>query len=256
VSNVVVSDNEAGGRMGTGLIWINDRSEPEIRNVLITRNVLSNGERLISLFAQNAPSRLRLSNVLIAGNPGAGVGIADDDQATLFATNVIIAGNDFADDAGGGFADGTVVDVRRGAVLTMSQSSIVGNHYVATGACGLVDLHDSTSSRLAGSLVVGNSAATRVAFCPSADRDAALASSGFWQNSPGDFQRAYNPIGTDGNISADPRFASLAGDDPLEWDLHLAADSPAVDSGDPEARDPDGSPSDMGAFGGTLLPLT
>ncbi|MDP2311666.1 MAG: MopE-related protein [Pseudomonadota bacterium] len=50
-----------------------------------------------------------------------------------------------------------------------------------------------------------------------------------------------DPTGTDGNVSVDPML--IAGD-------HLDAASPLVDAGDPTLTDPDGSPSDIGAFGG------
>ncbi|RME49773.1 MAG: hypothetical protein D6795_11205, partial [Deltaproteobacteria bacterium] len=59
-----------------------------------------------------------------------------------------------------------------------------------------------------------------------------------------------DPTGTDGNISVDPRFVDTTGDDPLAWDLHLSSDSPLIDAGDPALLDPDGSRSDIGAYGG------
>ncbi|RME53032.1 MAG: hypothetical protein D6795_05965, partial [Deltaproteobacteria bacterium] len=58
------------------------------------------------------------------------------------------------------------------------------------------------------------------------------------------------PTGTNGNISVDPRFVDTTGDDPLAWDLHLSSDSPLIDAGDPGILDPDGSRSDIGAYGG------
>jgi hypothetical protein len=39
--------------------------------------------------------------------------------------------------------------------------------------------------------------------------------------------------------------------DPSLWDLHLAAASPLVDAGAPSGSDPDGSDSDIGAYGGS-----
>jgi len=36
----------------------------------------------------------------------------------------------------------------------------------------------------------------------------------------------------------------------LGFDLHLAVDSPLVDAGDPAISDPDGSPADIGPYGG------
>ncbi len=47
----------------------------------------------------------------------------------------------------------------------------------------------------------------------------------------------------EGNVFADPMFLDNA-------DFHLQAFSPAIDAGDPAVFDPDGSRSDMGAYGG------
>ena len=58
----------------------------------------------------------------------------------------------------------------------------------------------------------------------------------------------YNPESPDvfeGDVFATPRFT-----DPVRGDFTLHPDSPAIDAGDPAITDPDGSRSDMGAFGG------
>jgi parallel beta-helix repeat protein len=47
------------------------------------------------------------------------------------------------------------------------------------------------------------------------------------------------------NIVADPLFMA-----PENGDFHLLPDSAAIDAGDPTILDPDGSPSDLGAYGG------
>ena len=49
----------------------------------------------------------------------------------------------------------------------------------------------------------------------------------------------------DTNIEQDPLFVDL-----LNWDLKLSSESPAMDSGFPDITDPDGSNSDIGAYGG------
>ena len=59
-----------------------------------------------------------------------------------------------------------------------------------------------------------------------------------------------DPTGTNGNISVDPQHLGTTSSDPLDWDLHLSASSPLVDAGSPALLDPDGSPSDIGAWGG------
>ena len=55
-------------------------------------------------------------------------------------------------------------------------------------------------------------------------------------------------LGTGGNQSQDPLLLDLTGVDPADWDLHLAPTSPLVDAG--SGADPDGSPSDVGSYGG------
>jgi len=60
----------------------------------------------------------------------------------------------------------------------------------------------------------------------------------------------YEHGGPDGNVILPPEFVDTTGADPGTWDLHLGTTSPLVDAGDPELLDPDGSVSDMGAFGG------
>jgi len=63
-----------------------------------------------------------------------------------------------------------------------------------------------------------------------------------WANSPDDYGVMADPTGADGNVSASPGFQALS--------YRLAPSSTLIDAGDPARLDPDGSPSDMGAFGG------
>ena len=71
----------------------------------------------------------------------------------------------------------------------------------------------------------------------------------FWNNGT-DFAGIPSPVGADGNVSADPEFLDASTNNPFAWDLHLAGPSPLVDAGDPTVLDPDGSVSDIGAYGG------
>ena len=60
-----------------------------------------------------------------------------------------------------------------------------------------------------------------------------------------------DPTGSDGNIAEPPAF--VAASDDGDWtndDFTLRASSTLIDAGDPSITDPDGSASDLGAFGG------
>ncbi len=59
----------------------------------------------------------------------------------------------------------------------------------------------------------------------------------------------YTP-GVDGNLSDEPIYLDTSHPNPARWDLHLAATSPLMDAGDAGIVDPDGSVSDIGAYGG------
>lgn len=52
------------------------------------------------------------------------------------------------------------------------------------------------------------------------------------------------------DVVGDPRFADYDGADDCDAGLWLLPDSPAVDAGDPERPDPDGTAADIGAYGG------
>ncbi|MCX6253682.1 MAG: pectinesterase family protein [Bacteroidia bacterium] len=56
------------------------------------------------------------------------------------------------------------------------------------------------------------------------------------------------PLGGQGLINTDPYFTSSS-------DYHISQGSPCWDTGNPSIQDPDGTPSDMGYFGGTDCPI-
>jgi hypothetical protein len=58
---------------------------------------------------------------------------------------------------------------------------------------------------------------------------------------------AMEMLPADGHVTEDPLFAGPN-------DFHLLPGSPAIDAGDPELSDLDGTPSDMGVFGGANAP--
>ncbi len=69
----------------------------------------------------------------------------------------------------------------------------------------------------------------------------------------GYFQVSY---GTDGNVTGDPLFAHYTPGGPCaEQDLRPAAGSVLIDAADPGDRDRNGTPADIGAYGGPSAPL-
>jgi len=71
-----------------------------------------------------------------------------------------------------------------------------------------------------------------------------------WDNQPDDYYGMIDPTGLYGNLSVDPDFLDPTAGDLLDRDYHLSETSPCIDAGDPALFDPDGSVSDMGAYGG------
>ena len=66
----------------------------------------------------------------------------------------------------------------------------------------------------------------------------------FWRNESNACAFPISDYGS-ANFEADPMFVDLQA-----GDFHLHVDSPAVDTGSPDLLDPDGSPADLGIYGG------
>lgn len=74
--------------------------------------------------------------------------------------------------------------------------------------------------------------------------------SNLWDNEAGPARGAGVPSPADGNLAVDPQYTSLSSFDWWGWDLTLRESSPLLGAGDPTVHNPDGSPSDIGAYGG------
>jgi hypothetical protein len=124
-----------------------------------------------------------------------------------------------------------------GASLRLSLVTL--RNLVSTGPITMVD----ASVSLEGSIVTGATCGLEAT-----SSTVTVRSSDFWGN-VADTCGMVSPVGADGSISADPRFADAAA-----GDFRITSGSPCVDTG-PEGfgyADPDGSPNDMGAYGGPL----
>jgi hypothetical protein len=218
MTNVAITDNTAGGN-GGGL-WIGWMASPALANVDITSNA--------------------------AGENGGGIYLVEDYEMPPAPSlaNVVVAGNDAGLHGGGLFVEGE-------AYPALTQVTFVGNG--ASGNGGALALYGDANPSLVNVTLTANTAAGQGGGLFEYDEyvgSAALRYSNNWGNSPDDYAGMADPTGADGNLSADPAFLAVIDPDPLSWDLHLSPATPLVDAGDPAIQDPDGSSSDLGAYGG------
>jgi len=155
------------------------------------------------------------------------------------ATNLIVAGN-------------TSYGIRVSSFNTDASLELVNATIVGNGTIG-VDVSQSFGTT---QLSVTNSIISSNGFGGAATEgfvQATFAYTNVWGHDSGyDFLYGLtSPTGVDGNVSLNPQFRTFTPrGDPTVWDLTLSSASPMVDAGDPGLSDPDGSRSDLGAYGG------
>ena len=225
-----VADRDGGG------LFVFENSELAMSDVLIAGNDAgSNGGG-----AGLEGSKLALVNAVVDGNAAfmRGGGLMFDGEGGQIR-NVVFTANEAADGAGVALLD---------AWTEITYATFAGNDAQAAG--GAVYAHDSQHADLVSVLMVENRAsggggALGVYGIPPSVRHCA-----WLDNGPGVFMGIADPSGSEGNLVVNVALqAPLAGDS-LGWDLHLDPFSDALDQGDPQQLDPDGSRSDIGAFGG------
>ena len=131
---------------------------------------------------------------------------------------------------------------------TLTHVAVVGN--TAAGDGGGIFLSTYAYPALDGVIVSSNDASGSGGGVRADTASAALTYCSVYNNTPDDFSGMADPSGNDGNVSYNPLFNDTSDPDPMQWDLHLATASQLVDAGNPGLLDPDGSVSDMGAYGG------
>ena len=215
LDDVVIDDNDVDpnddGSGGHGGGLYLYYSEPVLANVAIVDNLAAVYGGGVYVHTASPT----FENVTIAGNVTSGGGGAlYMNYADPTLTNVTLAGNEAATAGGGLFladSDPTLYNV-----------IIAGNSAPGWGG-GAIYLYSGSPSLF---------------YCD------------IWDNSPSDYYGIADPVGTFGNIGVDPQFLDTSAPSALDWDLHLAAASGLVDAGVPSSNDPDGSGSDIGAYGG------
>jgi hypothetical protein len=236
LDNACALNNQGGG------IYAID-SSPRLRLLTVARNEAGGNGGGLSLIG-GAP-QLEISRIEgnSAGNQaewgrGGGIYLIATD-ATL--ENLIVAGNDATFHGGGVYL--------HEANPTLRNVAIAGNTGYYGGGIGM-----KYSSPLLSSVIVaynrdsvGHGSALYDAgdSYPTLDHCDVLAYPGGEA-----YEGLLDPTGANGNISTDPGFLDQPAAGGAGGDLHLEAGAVTVDAGDPSLLDPDGSPADMGAYGG------
>jgi len=211
-------------------------SSAELLLPVVSRNTADSGAGIYVDEAQ-----LEVSNGLFSSNQadiGNGGAIAlDTSTATVLATV-------FADNYG---YSGAALYVNAGSIATVRHATMVEG--ASPGSASGVRVADGGFLSLDSSIVAYGSDGSGVS--AGAAATALIRYSNFWANTDGNTSSGLaDPVGSDGNLGENPLFVAFAADGEPTDDLHLSSGSPCIDAADPAETDPDGGPSDMGAYGG------
>lgn len=257
----VSADGDHGHLAGGGVVV--DGSSPTLRNLRVTHNCGG------LLLRDASPT---LWNVVVSGNyDGGGIHMHG---STAVLNNVRITENAHDGPGGGLFLEGSHVALVN-AVVSENRARDYGAGVGAALGGGIYLGEDSSATLVnvaflyneaeadGGAIAVEDSTATLVNTTISesitegqcggllvVDSTVTLRHSNVVE--PWDWEQPYcgmaDPTGQDGNLAVEPRFLNSVLCQ--EWDLHLQTISPLIDAGDPNLVDPDGSPSDIGPYGG------
>ena len=198
-----------------------------------------------------------ITDCIIRKGRGAGIGVTWDAHCIAkrnrisefwkgigaFGTSTVIAHNNLVYDNLGWGIIGT------GEAFLDAANNVVYHN----GNCGLAPWSQESRGRFVNNIVVENGWREQWV-CPcvgvwdNGDLNKWLFYNNLvWNNKEGNFKDMPDITGAGGNISVDPMFVG-------DGDFHLGAGSPAIDAGYKEITDHDGSPSDLGIYGGTAAP--
>jgi len=257
VTNLRLVDNWAGQDGGGMCAWAHGGSLDLTGDLwVITGNESGGDGGGLDFDLEDCEGHLALSHLWSAGNraaDGGGLSVYNSlGDTTLELSHAIFSGNEAAQD-GGGVHLYNVPHVLTGGELraTIDASVLTANTAGSDGGAiatkalnnGSVDLS------LANTILLGN-AALDGGGVSTAGGPVVVTYTNAYANVPGDYAGMADPTGAGGNLSVDPELLDVAAADPLDWDLHIGLTSPLIDVGDPSTLDPDGSPSDIGAYGG------
>ncbi len=229
-----------------GGLYVVYAEEVAIDGNYIGENVAGNAAFGGGLFVRRTGGRLRVgNNEIVSNTAGYGGGIYAEgtmgyEVDDLWHNNVV-AGNTAGVGGGACFVHEVTTE--------LVNNTFAGNAASASGGALCVNY---TALNLVNTAIAYTSAGAAI-HAYDAESGAALSFShdAFYANAAGD---ASGDLATvEAAVTADPRFLHWDDNGTADDSFALAPGSPLVDAGHPDLVDLDGSPSDIGAFGGPLL---
>jgi len=220
-------DGRVAGDSGKWALYV-DGGDLELHDLVIEDNTSWN--QLLNVVGSNtAPPSVIIRHSVIQNNvlPS---GMINDGEGTLFFQNNLVINNELGDTLPLSF--GYLSD----DYALIANNVFYGNQSAAADSSALVSLR--SGSDFVNNIVAYNTISDE----PVVVYDGSIQYSDFFENS------GYQVDAGTGSLRADPKFTDAAGGD---FSLR-ATYSPCIDAGNPSSlyNDPDGSQSDMGAYGG------
>lgn len=247
VVDVAVSGNEAGGEGGGLAIF--GAADLDIRDVIITEN---RSESAGGGMYVNGVGSSNVERVHVAGNEavyGGGLYVrgGTGEEGEVEWTNLTIQQN--TADVGGGAC------FLENEVMVLRNNSFVGNSAIEAGSS--LCLYDERIDLRNNAFTYDDTVSSAHVYDLETLVYGVFEYNDWYANAAGVYggEGSQEDIWGTGTVELDPVYASYDGDgDVTDDSLVLARDSRLVDAGDPEIADPDGSVSDIGAFGGPDAP--
>jgi hypothetical protein len=250
VDDCAMADNTH--RLDSVIVGIGGVFGREGAEVFVSRcDIINNGWDGMALYRGASAV---ISDCIIKKGRGAGIGVTWDAHCVArrnriseywkgigaFGTSTVIAHNNLVYDNLGWGIIGT----------GQSYLDAANNVVYHNGNCGVAPWSQESSGRFVNNIITDNGWRDEWV-CPCVGvwnygdlKKWQLLNNLVWNNKVGNYKDVPDQTGVNGNICADPLFVG-------DGDFHLKPGSPAIDAGWKEITDHDGSPSDLGLYGGT-----
>jgi hypothetical protein len=252
VAGVSILDNTS--RIDTVVVGIGGIFGREGSQIFILDNVIrNNGWDGVALY--------RGATAFIAGNTihegrGAGIGITWDATATVHANRIsgYWKGIGTFGTSWASVRNNAVFDNLGWGIIATGHAhmEVVNNIIYHNGNCGFAVWEETARGILKNNSIVANGwreewVCPRVGIWTNASlQEFPIVYNNVWNNHAGNYENVPDQTGSGGNLSQDPAFEDET--------FRLLPGSPCIDAGDPLIIDADGSPCDMGIFGGPHPP--